>query len=85
MTAPDRCVCSCTDGCISGECECKLATLRLFCSRHGLTESAAFQQGYPKTGWYKDDLLQALDTPLPFQDQIQIFECCKGMLASCSC
>ena len=78
MVAFNRCSCTCTDGCMSAQCECKQATLRQFCRRNNLSEAEAFEKGYPQSGWYKNDLLQGLDTQLPFQDQIQIFECSKG-------
>jgi hypothetical protein len=77
MIAVDRCSCTCTDGCISKDCECKKESLKNFCKKEVINEEEAFLRGWPEQGWYKNDLLQE-NTQLPTQQQIQIFECCKG-------
>ena len=78
MIAINRCTCKCTDGCISENCACKIATFKEFCRFNNISEQVALDKGYPKGGWYQNDLLQGLDTSLPYQKQLRLFECCKG-------
>ena len=78
MIAKHRCSCTCTDGCITDQCQCKIATFKEFCKFNEISESAAIAKGYPKGGWYQHDLLQGLDTTLPYEKQLRIFECSKG-------
>ena len=79
IIAKNRPTCSCEDGCIGPDCNCKQETLKNYLQNTRVSKARAFQEGFPQEGVYKNDRLDVPENIL--QNRLLIFECCKD----CSC